>query len=211
MSWTYATLSTAIQEYTENDETSFVTHIPDFVKQAEDRILNTVMLPAFRKSCEGNLTTGNRFLSLPTDYMAPYSVQIDNSGSVFLLLKDVPWMREVYPDKTATGTPKYYATFSDESFIVGPTPDADYVVELHYFYRPESIVTASTSWLGTNAESVLLYGCLIEAYTYMKGEADLIQLYDGRYKEALMELKDLGEGHTQTDNYRGKTLRMPRQ
>lgn len=212
MSWTYATLSTAVQEYCENDETSFVANMPSFVQQAEDRILNSVMLPAFRKSCEGNLTLGNRFLGLPTDYMAPYSVQLTNNGlTEFLLLKDVPWIREVYPDKTATGTPKFYATFSDESFIVGPTPDANYVVELHYFHRPESIVTATTSWLGTNAESALLYGCLVEAYTYMKGDADLIQLYDARYKEALAELKDLGEGHTQTDNYRGKALRMPRQ
>ena len=212
MSWTITTLTTAIEEYCENDETSFVANIPNFIKQAEDRILNTVMLPAFRKACEGNLTTGNRFLSLPDDYMAPYSVQINNGAStIFLLLKDVPWMREVYPDKTATGSPKYYATFSDESFIVGPTPDSDYVVELHYFHRPQSIVDGTTSWLGTNAESVLLYGCLVEAYTYMKGDSDLIQLYDTRYKEALMELKDLGEGHTQTDNYRGKALRAARQ
>lgn len=210
MAWTYATLNQAIQDYCEEDETSFVGHIPDFVKQAEDRILNSSQLPAFRKSCEGNLTADNRFLSLPSDYLAPYSVAIDNSGTEFLILKDVPWIREVYPDKTATGTPKYYATFSDESLLVGPTPDSSFVVELHYFHRPESIVTASTSWLGTNAESCLLYGCLIEAYTYMKGDADLIQLYDTRYKEALAELKDLAEGHTQSDNYRGSELRSQR-
>lgn len=210
MSWTYATLTTAIQDYCEEDETSFVAHIPDFVKQTEDRILNSCQLPAFRKSCAGNMTLGNRFLALPSDYLSPYSVAIENSGSEFLILKDVPWIREVYPDKTATSTPKYYATFSDTSFLVGPTPDANFVVEIHYFYRPESIVTASTSWLGTNAESCLLYGCLVEAYTYMKGEQDLIQTYEARYREALDELKDLGEGFSQSDNYRGRELRANR-
>tara|TARA_R110000803_G_scaffold163354_1_gene226980 strand:- start:535 stop:1170 length:636 start_codon:yes stop_codon:yes gene_type:complete len=210
MSWTYATLNQAIQDYCENNETSFVTNMPDFVTQAEDRILNSVQLPAFRKSVAGNMTLGNRFLSLPADYLAPYSVAIENSGSEFLILKDVPWIREVYPDKTATSTPKYYATFSDESFLIGPTPNASFDVEIHYFYRPESIVTAGTSWLGTNAESCLLYGCLVEAYTYMKGEQDIIGLYEARYREALEELKDLGEGFSQSDNYRGRELRENR-
>ena len=210
MSWTYATLSQAIQDYCENDETSFVAHIPNFVTQAEDGILNSVQLPAFRKSVEGNMTTGNRFLSLPTDYLAPYSVAIENSGSEFLIMKDVPWIREVYPDKTATSVPKYYGVFSDESFLIGPTPNASFVVEIHYFYRPESIVTASTSWLGTNAESCLLYGCLVEAYIYMKGEPDIIQTYEARYKETLSELKDLAEGFGKSDNYRGRELRANR-
>ena len=191
-----------MQDYLESDEATFVTNIPIMVKQVEDRILESIQLSVFRKNVTGSLTSGDQYLAVPTDFLAPYSLALDDSGYDFLLFKEVHFIREAYPDESVEGTPKYYARFDDEFFIVGPSPDTNFAVELHYFYRPESIVTAETSWIGTNAESVLLYGCLVEAYTFLKGDADLLQLYEKQYMEALGKLKALGEGYNKTDSYR---------
>jgi hypothetical protein len=210
MALTYAQLTQALQDYCETDETEFVNNIPVFVRQAEDRILNAVQLPEFRKNSTGTMTAGNPYLSLPSDYLSCHSVAVDNSGYEFLLLKDVSYIREMYPGVGAQGTPKVFAVFSEDSFLLGPTPDAAYTAELHYFHRPESIVTASTSWLGTNAESCLLYGCLVEAYTFLFSDTATTEIYTGRYQEALMALKGLGEGRMQTDDYRADTKRMQR-
>jgi hypothetical protein len=210
MALTYTQLSTAIQEYCETDETSFVANIPVFVKQAEDRILNAVQLPVFRKTCTSLMTTGNQYLATPDAYLSPYSFSLNNSGYEFLNLKDVSYIREMYPDSAVTGTPRFYAIRDSDTFILGPTPDANYPVELNYFYRPASIVDSATSWLGTNAESCLLYACLVEAYTYLKGDADVMTMYLERYKEALADLKELGEGFSQTDEYRAGTPRVQR-
>jgi len=210
MALTYAELSQAVQDYCQTDEATFVTNMPRIVQQAEDRILNAAQLPFFRKACEGNLSINNAYLTLPTDYLSPYSLAVDNTGYEYLSLKDVSLVREMYPVKAVTGVPKYYAVFSDTSFIVGPTPNMAYDIEIHYFYRPETIVTASTTWLGTNAESVLLYGCIVEGYTFLKGNPETMGMYDTRYMSALAELKDLAEGYSQTDNYRGKTFRAQR-
>jgi hypothetical protein len=210
MAFTYATLSQAIQDYVESDETSFVANIPVIVRQAEERILKRVQLPAFRKNSALTLTAGNQYLALPGDYLSPYSLAVDNSGYEYLLIKSENYIRQAYPDSTVQGVPKVYGVFDVDKFIVGPTPDANYSVELHYFYRPQSIVDAGTSWLGNNAENALLYGCLLEAYTYLKGDADLMQLYSQRYSEALGMLEQFGEGYTTTDSYRSGDVRRPR-
>jgi len=213
MAFTFTTLKTAIQDYTQNSETTFVNNLPIIIKQAEDRILKSIQLPDFRKNVTGTLTDGNQYLSTPTDFLAPYSLAIDNSGSEYLIFKDVNFIREAYPVASTEGIPKYYAIFDSNTFIVGPTPNANLTAELHYFYKPQSITESSdgTSWLGTNAESSLLYGSLYEAYTFMKGEPDIMQLYATRYQEALKELKELGEGYDTTDNYRSGSVRQVRQ
>ena len=213
MAFTFTTLKTAIQDYTQNSETTFVNNLPIIIKQAEDRILKSIQLPDFRKNVTGTLTDGNQYLSTPSDFLAPYSLAIDNSGSEYLIFKDVNFIREAYPVASTEGIPKYYAIFDSNTFIVGPTPNANLTAELHYFYKPQSITESSdgTSWLGTNAESSLLYGSLYEAYTFMKGEPDIMQLYATRYQEALKELKELGEGYDTTDNYRSGSVRKVRQ
>ena len=213
MAFTFTTLKTAIQDYTQNSETTFVNNLPIIIKQAEDRILKSIQLPDFRKNVTGTLTDGNQYLSTPCDFLAPYSLAIDNSGSEYLVFKDVNFIREAYPVTSTEGIPKYYAIFDSNTFIVGPTPNANLSAELHYFYKPQSITESSdgTSWLGTNAESSLLYGSLYEAYTFMKGEPDIMQLYATRYQEALKELKELGEGYDTTDNYRSGSVRQVRQ
>jgi|TARA_R100000315_G_scaffold19113_1_gene6804 hypothetical protein len=213
MAFTFTTLKTAIQDYTQNSETTFVNNLPIIIKQAEDRILKSIQLPDFRKNVTGTLTDGNQYLSTPSDFLAPYSLAIDNSGSEYLVFKDVNFIREAYPVASTEGIPKYYAIFDSNTFIVGPTPNANLTAELHYFYKPQSITESSdgTSWLGTNAESSLLYGSLYEAYTFMKGEPDIMQLYATRYQEALKELKELGEGYDTTDNYRSGSVRQVRQ
>ena len=226
----YAQLVSAIQTYTENQfpdtyladgsSVSSTTQINRFIEQAELRIYNTVQFPSLRKNVLGNLTTGNQYLSCPNDYLSSYSLAvIDASGNYeFLLNKDVNFIRQAYPKPTDQALPKYYALFgptvtggsitNELSFIVGPTPDADYSAELHYYYYPESITTALTSWLGDNFDTVLLYGCLVEAYTFMKGEADIIGLYDGKYKEALAQAKRLGDGMERQDAYRSGQFRQ---
>jgi len=213
----YAALSTAIQDYTENYEASFVSTIPTFVKQAEQRIYNTIQFPSLRQNVTGVTATGNKYLACPTDFLSVYSMAVYTTGGEYsyLLNKDVNFIREAYPQPTDTGTPKYYALFGPQStneaeltFILGPTPNAIYNVELHYFYYPASIVTASTTWLGDNFDTVLLYGSLVEAYTYMKGEQDMMALYDTKYKEALTLAKRLGDGLERQDAYRSGQYRQ---
>ena len=213
MAFTFTTLKTAIQDYTQNSETTFVNNLSIIIKQAEDRILKSIQLPDFRKNVTGTLTDGNQYLSTPSDFLAPYSLAIDNSASEYLVFKDVNFIREAYPVASTEGIPKYYAIFDSNTFIVGPTPNANLTAELHYFYKPQSITESSdgTSWLGTNAESSLLYGSLYDAYTFMKGQPDIMQLYATRYQEALKELKELGEGYDTTDNYRSGSVRQVRQ
>ena len=206
---TYAELTAAIKDYANNTETNFVAAIPTFVKQAEQRIYRSVNLPVNRKNVAGTLTDGNQYLTMPTDFLLPLSLSITSSSNqIFLLNKDSNFIRSTYPNASTKGTPKYYATFASDSFIIGPTPDANYVTELHYYYQPASIVDTSPSWLGTNADTVLLYGSLVEAYTYMKGDADMMQLYQQRYQEALGLLKMQAEGRMTGDEYRDGTIRV---
>ena len=212
MAWTFTTLKNALQDYLETTETTFVDNLTVIITQAEDRILKSIQLPDFKKNSTGNTTSGTPYLTCPSDFLAPYSLAVDNSGYEFLLYKDVNFIREAYPDSTTTGIPKYYSLFDADSFILAPTPNANLTAELHYFYKPESITAASsgTSWLGDNAESTLLYGCLVEAYTFLKGEPDLLQLYAARYEDALAKLKGLGEGYDTTDSYRSGSVRQAR-
>ena len=220
----YTQLTAAICDYTQNFEQDFVANIPVFVKQAEQRIYNSVQFPSLRKNVTGLTSTGNRFLSCPNDFLAVYSLAvIDASGSFeFLLNKDENFIRQAYPSPNDTAKPKYYALFgptttndpspviTDElSFMLGPTPDAVYTAVLHYYYYPESITVAADgqTWLGDNFDIVLLYGSLVEAYTFMKGEADLLGLYDGKYKEALALAKRLGDGLERSDAYRSGQYR----
>ena len=211
MALTYSQLVTQIQDYTENTFTT--TDINNFIQQAEQRIYNSVQLPAIRKNVLGYLSTGNKYLAMPTDWLATFSMAVINSDNEFtyLLNKDVNFIRQSFPDTDSDfyGEPQYYAVFNNTSFIVGPTPDANYQVELHYFYYPESIVTAGTSWLGNNFSSALLYGSLLEAYTYMKGEADVLANYKARYDEAMILLKQLGDGKDRQDAYRSGQVRYP--
>ena len=205
----YAALVQAIQDYTQNSETSFVANIPLFVEQAEERINRSIMLPELRKNVTANMTAGNKYVARPSDFLAVFSFAvIDAAGdTTYLLDKDVSFIREAYPSTSTQALPKYYAQFDGDSdgeqgnFILGATPDANYDIELHYYYDPESIVTAGTSWYGDNAEAALLYGSLIEAYTYMKGEADLIGLYTQRYNEAMGNLTGI-DIRSDRDEYR---------
>ena len=205
MAWTYTTLTQAIKDYVQSTETSFSNNIPVFIKQAESRIVRTASLPVFRKNVTGAMTSGNQYLGIPSDFLSPYSLAIVNSSSYeYLVNKDVNYIRELYPVAATTGIPKYYALFDNSSFIIGPTPNAGFSSELHYHYKPQSIVDASdgTSWLGTNAEDVLLYGSLIEAYTFLKGEPDLLGLYQQRHDTALELLIRESDGRERTDAYR---------
>jgi|TARA_X000000950_G_scaffold53104_2_gene62914 hypothetical protein len=204
MAWTYTTLTQAIKDYTENTETTFVNNIGLFVRNAEQIILRTIQLPDFRKNVTGTLTLGNKYLSMPTDFLFPYSLAIDNSGYEFLIFKDVNFIREAYPVASTTSIPKYYGIFDEGTFIVGPTPNANFTAELHYFYQPESITVSSdgTSWLGTNADNALLFGSLVQAYVFMKGEADILQIYTSQFETALGQLKLEGDGYNRTDAYR---------
>jgi hypothetical protein len=214
----YAELSAAVQSYTENYDQGFVANIPVFVRQAEQRIYNTVQFPSLRKNVTGSTTANNKYLACPEDFLAVYSLAVvDGTGAYeYLLNKDVNFIRQAYPTPTAVGLPKYYALFGPQSsdvneltFILGPTPNGTYTAELHYFYYPPSIVDASTSWLGDNMDSVLLYGTLVEAYTYMKGETDMLQLYNTKYNEALALAKRLGDGMERQDAYRSGQYRQP--
>jgi len=204
MAWTYTTLKTAIQDYLQTTETSFVTNLPTFITQAEERILRTVQLPDFRKNVTGTLTSGDQYLAMPSDFLSQYSLAIDNTGYEYLLFKDANFIRESFPTSSTQGVPKYYGIFDDANFIIGPTPNANFDVELHYLYKPASITTdpSGTSWLGDNAENALLYGSLIEAYVYLKGDPDMMSLYQSKFDESLAQLKILGEGYNTTDNYR---------
>jgi len=207
----YADLSKAIQEYTETYEQVFVENIPTFVKQAEERIYNTVQIPALRRNVTGTVTTGNSYLSCPNDFLSVFSmaVVLPTGAYEYLLNKDVNFIRQAYPTPTDIGVPKYYALFGSQlsypkelSFILGPTPSANYTVELHYFYYPESITTAGTSWLGDNYSPALLYGSLREAVIFQKGEQDMVAYYEKMYQEALQQLNRLGTGLERGDAYR---------
>jgi hypothetical protein len=275
MSYTYTTLKTAIKDYTENQETTFVTHLVDFIRTTEERIFKSVDLDFFRKNVNGTTTNGNQFLAVPTDYLASFSLSIENSGTrEFLLQKDVNFLQEYSPSTTATGTPKYYGLYDYQNFLLSPTPDAAYTAELHYYYRPESLtdskvvltvssvsgtfvdnetitggtsgatttisealtsttsrivlpstdftvgetITGGTSgatgtvvsttsdatqtWLSENAPNAMLYGSLVEAYTFMKGEADVMKMYNDRFSESLIRMKDYGEARENADAYR---------
>ena len=226
---TYTELKAAIQAYTENTENKFVAEIPVFVTQAEQRIYNSVQFPSLRKNMTGTVTSSNKYVSAPDDFLAVYSLAVItdvtgadlNTGTYeFLLNKDVNFIRQAYPTPNDTGVPRYYALFgptvngstiTDElTFIVGPSPDQNYDVELHYYYYPESITVAADgrTWLGDNFDTVLLYGSLVEAYTYMKGEADMMALYNTKYQEALALAKRLGDGMERQDAYRSGQFRQ---
>ena len=208
----YAALSTLIQQYCESTETSFVANIPTFVQLAEERVYNTVQIPAIRRNQIGTLSLGNKYLTLPPDWLATFSLAVITPVTgvqEFLLDKDVNFIRQSYPSPSDTGMPKYYAIFDDNTLILGPTPDTAYQVEMHYYYVPESIVTAGTTWLGDNYETVLLYGSLREAYTYLKGEADMMQYYEQKYQEAMQQLMRLGDGLNRRDSYRSGQVRLP--
>lgn len=208
----YATLSTLIQQYCESTETSFVANIPTFVQLAEERVYNTVQIPAIRRNQIGTLSLGNKYLTLPGDWLATFSLAVITPVTgvqEFLLDKDVNFIRQSYPNPSDTGVPKYYAIFDKNTLILGPTPDAAYQVEMHYYYYPESIVTAGTTWLGDNYETVLLYGALREAYTYLKGEADMMQYYEQKYQEAIQQLMRIGDGLNRRDSYRSGQVRLP--
>ena len=208
----YASLSTLIQQYCESTESSFVANIPTFVQLAEERVYNSVQIPAIRRNQIGTLSINNKYLTLPSDWLATFSLAVIDpatSEQQFLLDKDVNFIRQSYPSPTDTGIPKYYAIFDDNTFILGPTPDYQYSVEMHYYYYPESIVTAGTSWLGDNYENILLYGSLREAYVYLKGEADMMGYYEQRYQEAAQQLMRLGDGLNRRDSYRSGQVRVP--
>jgi len=205
----YTTLVTLLQDYTQNSSSEFIAAIPEIVKLAEDRIYQSVQIPALKRNATSNFVSGNKYLAAPTDFLAAYSMAVKSDTGVYsyLLEKEVGYINEAFPNPNVAGVPRYYALFDNATFVVSPTPSDFFDVDLHYFYEPESIVTAGTSWLGDNVESVLFYGCLVEAYTYMKGDADLATLYRARYDEALNRLKVLGEGMDKRDNFR---LDLPR-
>jgi len=223
----YQTLFSQVQAYTENifppaylangSSVSYTDQINTFIQQAEERIYNTVQIPSLRKNVTGNCSAANKYLACPNDYLSTYSLAIINTDGTYtyLLNKDVNFIREAYPSPTVTGTPKYYALFGSRlndpnelTFILGPTPDQGYGAELHYFYYPASIVTAGTSWLGDNYSPVLLYGSIVEAYTYMKGEPDIAAQYKAKYDEAMQQLKRLGDGLERGDAYRDGQTRL---
>jgi len=223
----YATLFKTIKSYVENDfpnqdwtdtagsGTTTLTgteQINTFIQQAEQRIYNSVQLPVERVNVVGSTTANNKYLNFPAGWLADFSLAVIDpvtQAQTYLLQKDVEYIREAFPVPTATGTPSHYAIFNNNTFILGPTPDASYNMEMHYYAYPQSIVTAGTSWIGDNFDSVLLYGSLLEAYTFMKGEPDVLQNYTARYTDAMLQLKQLGEGKDRQDTYRTMQARIP--
>jgi hypothetical protein len=215
----YTQLTAAIKAYTENDFPQAVgaggltsaEQIARFVQQAEQRIYNSIQFPALRKNVTGNATASNKYLATPVDWLATFSLaRINADGSYeYLLNKDVNFIREAFPFPATSGAPTHYAIFDENTFILGPTPDASYSMELHYFYYPQSIVTAGTSWLGDNLDSLLFYGSLLEAAAFMKSEPDTVKNYMERYNEAFMMGKQLGEGKDRQDMYRTPQVRYP--
>lgn len=213
----YAELCAAVEAYCEN--TFEATDLATFTKQAETRIYNMVQIPALRKNVTGTLTTSNKYLTCPTDFLAVHSMAVITpvtGAYTYLLNKDVSFIREAYPSPTSTGSPRFYALFgpttgtpAELSFILGPTPDANYSVELHYFFYPESIVTASTTWLGDNYDPVLFYGVLVEAFTFMRAEDATMALVNAKFGEAAQALKRLGDGLERRDSYRSGQARVP--
>ena len=215
MSFTLTTLTASIQEWTENDESTFVAEIPFFIRNAEERIFKVVDLEYFRKNVTGVMTSGNKFLQKPSDWLANFSLSFVNSSSenVFLLQKDVNYLQEFHPNPSSTGTPRFYASFDVNNFIIAPTPNSNFNVEVHYYYRPASLTTddSGSTWISTNAPDALLYATLIEAYTFMKGENDLLQLYTARFTEAISRLKIYAEAKENTDAYREGLVKVPNQ
>lgn len=220
----YAELSAAIQSYSESDEPLFVANIPTFVKAAEQKIYNSVQISYLRKNVTGSLTANNKYLSTPLDFLSVYSIAvIDSQGNYeYLLNKDVNFIRQAYPSTNDIGLPKYYAIFgptttadnpplltNELSFILGPTPNANYNVELHYFFYPESIVTAGTTWLGDNFDTALFYGAMREASIFQRQEPDVVANYEAKYNEAMALLKQLGDGKQRQDAYRDGQVRYP--
>jgi len=214
MTMTYGELKQAIQDYTENDETTFVNNLPLFIRLAEERILKSVQLNLFQKNQAGSMSSGNQYLAAPSDFLAPFSLSITANGDTeFLLFKDLDFAQTYTPDPTTTGQPKYYAQFDVDNFIIAPTPDANYVVDIHYLYRPASLTEGAdsgTTWLSNEAEITLLYASLIEAYTFMKGDPNLMTMYNQRYMEGVSRLKNLGEAQETSDEYRYGSIRKPR-
>jgi hypothetical protein len=213
----YTQLVSAIKGYCENDfpdtagDFTSDAQIATFVQQCEERVYNAVQIPAIRRNQIGNFSPGDNYLTLPTDYLASFSMAVimPDGTQEFLLDKDVNFIRQSYPNPSDQGVPKYYGQFAPYTYIIGPTPDSNYNVELHYYYYPESIVTAGSSWLGYNFESVLLYGSLLEAASFMKSDPDVVTNYQNRYNEALALLKELGDGKDRRSAYRDGQLRLP--
>ena len=211
MSLTYTQLSEAIQSYTQVNESSFVDNIPLFIQNTEIKVNNSVQLPAFRKNVTGTATTGFQYIDLPTDFLSDFSVAVIDpvEGYRYLLQKDVSYIREGFPYPAVTGVPQYYSLFDNTAFLLGPTPDDDYTIEMHYFAYPQSITetVSGTSWLGDNFPNVLLWGSLVDAYIFLKGEADLIQAYQQQFDQAMQILKQLGDGKDRQDTYRVTQVR----
>lgn len=214
MSFTYAELKQAVRDYVETEETKFVSNLPLFIRMAEERILKSVRLNLFQKNASTLAVAGNPYLATPPDFLSPLSCSIDTPGGTsFLSFKDLDFIQTNYPNTSETGEPRFFATFDVTNFLLGPTPDIGYPVTLHYFYRPASLTAGAEdgrTWLSENAPLALLYGAIFEAYTFLKGDTDLLQLYGGRFAESLGRLKDLGEAKETTTDYRMGKLRMPR-
>ena len=210
MAFTFTTLKTAIQDYTDNAESTFVSQLTRFILNAEERILKECQLDVFRRNSQGTTSSSNKFLSKPSDFLAPFSLSVINSSSnEFLLYKHVTFLQDYTPNPATTGIPLYYGDWNDETFLLAPTPNDALTMELHYFFRPASITATSdgTSWLGDNAELAMLYGSLVEAYTFMKGEPDLLTFYNNRYMESLQGLKNLWEAQQTKEEYRYDRIR----
>jgi hypothetical protein len=214
MSFTYAELKQAIKDYVETEEAKFVNNLPLFIRLAEERILKSVRLNLFQKNATANMITGSPYIATPTDFLSPLSCSITTPAGVeFLSFKDLDFIQTAFPNPAETDTPRFFATFDVTNFLIGPTPDADYPVTLHYFYRPNSLTAGpedGRTWLSENASLSLLYGALFEAYTFLKGDNDLMQLYSSRVLESLGRLKDMGEGKETTTDYRYGKVRIPR-
>ena len=213
MSFTYAQLKTAIQDYSDYSETSFVNNLDNFIKTAEERILKTVQLPVFRKNVTGTATSSNTYLATPSDFLSPYSLAlIDSSNNYnYLLLKHVSFIRDYTPNASTTGEPLYYGLFDDNTFILGPTPNSNYTFELHYYYRPASLTAGldnGVTWLSDNAPNAILYGALVEAAVYMKQDPNTIGLYESKFQEALVLLKSLGEFKNMRDESRNDGIKL---
>ena len=213
MSFTYLQLKTAIQDYTENNETTFVTNLPVFIRLAEERILKNVQLSLFRKNATATITQGSQYFACPSDFLAPFSLSFRSSdeNKIFVDFKDPSFLQTYTPNSATEGIPRYYSIFDISNFLIAPSPNASYTGELHYYYRPQSLTAGSdsgTTWLSINAEIALLYGSLIEAYTFMKGEQDVMAMYNQKFQEALLGIKMLGEAKEVTDEFRtGKVIR----
>ena len=211
MAWTATTLRAALNSYLQSSETNFDAYRDTFITQAEDRIYKSIILPVNRKTTSLNLTNGEPTIDTPTDFLAPFELRINNAGDFTpVLYADVSMIRELFPNPLMTGVPRVYSMYNATQLVMTPTPTSGLTAWLNYFYKPESITTAGTSWLGTNAENCLLYACLVEGYTYLKGEADMIKFYDDKYQAAIMDLKKLGEGMEMGDAYRMNEVRVPK-